>query len=89
MPMVAYDPVAASRPIPETVHVWESLGRHGDYALCTKLKPPLRQSSDWRYRGQLQGVVELNGFPRPIVLRGVMSGWLMVIHRDSEGNYSF
>jgi hypothetical protein len=89
MPVVAYDPRAASRPIRETVHVWESLGRYGDYALCTKPEPLLPHPSDWRYRGPLLGVAELSGFPRAIILRGVLNGWPMIIHRDPDGNYSF
>ena len=89
MPVVAYDPLAASRPIREAVYVWESLGRCGHYALCTNPEPPLHSPSDWRYRGQLERVSELSGFPRAMVLRGVLNGWPLFIHRDPDGNYSF
>jgi hypothetical protein len=89
MPVVVYDPLATDLPIDETIHVWECQGRCGDYALCIKPQPPGPQSTDWKYRGKLQNIPELEGFPRPIIIRGTVNGWPMLIHRNPDGNYSF
>ena len=86
MPVVAYDPLATDLQINEAIHVWECLG---DYALCTKPQPPRYQSPDWKYRGKLQSVPELDGFPRQIIIKGTINGWPMLIHRGPDGNYSF
>jgi hypothetical protein len=60
------------------IYVWESMGRPGDYALCTDPQHADFQNPNWRFRGELATVPELNGFPRPTIARG----WPMRVRRD-------
>ena len=89
MPVVAYDPFARSIPIKEPVHVWESLNDPGDFALSVNPQPSGFETAEWKYRGELRNVTELHGLARPIIVRGTVNGWPMIIHTEPDGAYSF
>src|SRR5271166_3641138 len=77
MPVPTPDPSGASTPT-TPLYVWESLRQPGDYALCTDPQHGDFQNSNWRFRGELATVPELDGFPRP----SIANGWPMRVHRD-------
>jgi hypothetical protein len=77
MPAESQGPTAASTPTAAT-YVWESVERPGDYALCTDPQHRDFQNPNWRFRGELATVPELDGFPRPTITRG----WPMRVRKD-------
>ena len=89
MQVVTYDPSAANTPTRMTVHVWERVDRPGDFALCTNPQPPGYHATEWKYRGELPNAVELDGFPRPIIVKGTINGWPMIIRKGPQETYSF
>jgi hypothetical protein len=90
MPVISPDPSAASTPTTGIVYVWECLGQPGDYALCTDPQHGDFQNPNWRFRGELTGVPELDGFPRLTIDNRTRNGWPFVVHRDDRhGSYSF
>ena len=89
MPVVAYDPSAANTPTRVTVHVWECVDHPGDFALCTNPQLPGYHATAWQYRGELPNAVELDGFPRPIIVKGTINGWPMIIRTGPQETYSF
>ena len=89
MPVVSSDASASSTPTTKTVYVWQCLGEPGDYALCTDAQHYDYQNPNWRFRGELADVRELDGFPRPTIDNRTCNGWPFVVHRDRRGNYSF
>ena len=86
---VSYDSSAASIQIKGPVHVWESLDKPGDFALCINPQPLGFGLAQWKYRGDVRDVIELRGLPKPIIVRGTVNGWLMFIHTEPDGAYSF
>ena len=88
MPVVMPDPTAASISTGETVYVRECVGEPGDYALCTDPQNHDFQNPNWRFRGELASVPELDGFPRPIIDNRTLNGWLLIVRRDRNGSYS-
>ena len=89
MPVVFPDPSAADVPTTGTVYVWQSFGQPGDFGLCTNRQHHDFQNADWRFRGELTTVPELNGFPRPTIDKRTVNGWPMTIHRNQQGNFVF
>ena len=74
--VVSPDPSAAGTPW-TALYVWESLEQPGDYALCTDPQHRDFQNANWRFRGELAAVPELDGLPRPTI----DNGWPMRVHR--------
>jgi hypothetical protein len=66
-----------------------ALGEPSDYALCTNSQQLDFQNPNWRFRGELQTVWELDGFPRHIIESRILNGSPMRVHRDRSGTYSF
>src|SRR6516225_4206758 len=84
MPVEAQGPAAASTPT-TAIYVWESMERPGDYALCSDPHHRDFQNPNWRSRGELATVAELDGFPRPTIA----PAWPMRVRRDpsrDDGN---
>jgi len=77
MPATSPGPAAASTPT-KAIYVWESVGRPGDFALCADPQHRDFQNPNWRFRGELATVPELDGLPRPTIA----DGWPMRVRRD-------
>jgi hypothetical protein len=86
MPIVVFDPTAASTPTKVTIYVWESLGEPGEFALCGNPQHRDFQTPNWKFRGELASVPELDGLPRPTIDNGTQNGWPMTVHVDRYRN---
>jgi hypothetical protein len=89
MPVSAPDPAASGTPTNKTVYVWECLGEPGKYALCTNRDYAEYKTANWKFRGELSTVDELNGFRRDAINNKTVNGWPMELNIDQNGNYSY
>ena len=89
MPISRPDPTAKNTQTAETVYVWQSLGQPGEYALCTNRDHAELKTANWRFRGDLSTVNELDGMRRDAISAKTANGWPMILNVDRYGNYIY